>query len=454
MLINHRVLVGSLALSVSAGCAVDSLPSEATDDSEAALAVHHNAIETNNALGTVATVGTIDLLNPFFLPLGSNGRACVHCHVIDQGWSITPAAVQQRFDLSKGADPIFRLNDGAVSPNADVSTPQKQRAAYSLLLNRGLIRVGLPIPANAEFALVAVDDPYGFASAAELSLFRRPLPTTNLPFLSTRMWDGRESNLTQQAADAVLGHAQGQGIDPQQMDAIVAFETQLFTAQVRDRAGGDLDKQTDGGPAVLAQTPFFLGINDPLGGNPTGAAFDPVVFTLFDNFAPPAKPKKGGADQRRYSIFRGQQIFNTRPVMISGVAGLNDLVGQPTIQGTCTTCHDTPNVGNHSLPLQVDLGLSAAARRTPDMPLYTLENLTTHQRVQTTDPGRALLTGKWADISKFKGPILRGLASRAPYFHNGSAANLDEAVNFYNTRFGLGLSPQEHQDLVAFLQAL
>jgi cytochrome c peroxidase len=178
------------------------------------------------------------------------------------------------------------------------------------------------------------------------------------------------------------------------------------------------------------------------------------VFTLFDDFAPPKKPKTGPADQRRYAIYRGQQIFNTRPVMISGVAGLNDLVGQPTIAGTCTTCHDTPNVGNHSLPLQVDLGLTTPARRTPDMPLYTLENLTTHAQVQTTDPGRALITGKWADISKFKGPILRGLAARPPYFHNGSAANLDEVVDFYNTRFGLSLSSQDHRDLVAFLQAL
>ena len=29
---------------------------------------------------------------------------------------------------------------------------------------------------------------------------------------------------------------------------------------------------------------------------------------------------------------------------------------------------------------------------------------------KTTDPGRALLTGKWKDIGKFKGPVLRGLA--------------------------------------------
>ena len=100
------------------------------------------------------------------------------------------------------------------------------------------------------------------------------------------------------------------------------------------------------------------------------------------------------------------------------------------------------------------IGISDASRRTPDMPLYTLRNKATGATVQTTDPGRALITGKWADVGLFKGPILRGLASRAPYFHNGSAADLDAVVDFYNTRFNIRLSAQEHADLVAFLRAL
>ena len=73
---------------------------------------------------------------------------------------------------------------------------------------------------------------------------------------------------------------------------------------------------------------------------------------------------------------------------------------------------------------------------------------------QTTDPGRALITGKWKDIGRFKGPILRTLATRAPYFHNGSAKNVGEAVDFYNQRFGIGLTEDEKDDLVAFLLTL
>jgi cytochrome c peroxidase len=156
----------------------------------------------------------------------------------------------------------------------------------------------------------------------------------------------------------------------------------------------------------------------------------------------------------RYSIFRGQQIFNTRPIAITGVTGLNDFLGQTTIVGTCTTCHNTPNVGDHSTSLPINIGIADPSRRTADMPLYTLRNKVTGATVQTTDPGRALITGKWADIGKFKGPILRGLQLRAPYFHNGSAATLADVVGFYDSRFSMGLTTQDKADLVAFLQAL
>jgi len=65
-----------------------------------------------------------------------------------------------------------------------------------------------------------------------------------------------------------------------------------------------------------------------------------------------------------------------------------------------------------------------------------------------------MVTGKWKDIGRFKGPILRGLAARAPYFHNGFAATLLDVVNFYDSRFNMGLTAAEKADLVAFLQAL
>ena len=104
--------------------------------------------------------------------------------------------------------------------------------------------------------------------------------------------------------------------------------------------------------------------------------------------------------------------------------------------------------------MALNIGVADASRRTPDLPLYTLRHRATGETVQTTDPGRAMVTGKWNDIGKFKGPVLRALAARPPYFHDGSAATLEEVVEVYDTRFHLGLSAQEKADLTAFLRSL
>jgi cytochrome c peroxidase len=172
---------------------------------------------------------------------------------------------------------------------------------------------------------------------------------------------------------------------------------------------------------------------------------------LYDAWLP-QNGNAGGAP--RAAIARGEALFGSKSIPITGVGGLNDALGMPLINGTCSTCHDAPNVGNHSVSLPIDIGLTDASRRTPDMPLYTLRSKATGELRQTTDPGRALLTGHWADIGKFKGPVLRGLSARPPYFHNGSAATLGDVIDFYSTRFNVDFTPQEKADLVAFLDAL
>ena len=227
---------------------------------------------------------------------------------------------------------------------------------------------------------------------------------------------------------------------------VVLLRYKLFTAQSVDNAASILNAQRGaGGPRTLARQPFYIGINDVL-----SPGFNPRAFTLFDAWQ---NLDSGGRDpyvNARQAVARGQEIFNTRGFAIANVRGVNDLLGVATLPGTCTTCHDTPNVGNHSTSLPLDLGLTTAAMRTPDMPLYTFRNKTTGEVLQTTDPGRALITGKWL----FKGPILRALVARAPYFHNGLAPTLADVVEFYNRRFNIGLCAQEKSDLIAFLNAL
>ncbi|MGH7089722.1 MAG: hypothetical protein ACREFQ_12565, partial [Stellaceae bacterium] len=122
-----------------------------------------------------------------------------------------------------------------------------------------------------------------------------------------------------------------------------------------------------------------------------------------------------------------------------------------------------PNVGDHSLAAPLDIGVADAGIDSPptldiaDLPVFTLRCMDGPLAGKTyivTDPGRALISGNCADIGKLKGPILRGLAARAPYFHTGSAASLMDVVDFYDKRFGIGFTDQQKQDLVAFLKTL
>lgn len=402
---------------------------------------------------TFSSAGGIDAGNPFFKAFG-NGRSCASCHDGGQGWSINPQGLRARFDATQGSDPVFQPVDGANSPLAPVGTLDQKRSAYSMLLTKGVIRIGLPIPAGAQFTLVRADDPYGFASAAELSLFRRPLPSANLAFAAMLMWDGRESlpgatldaSLLHQANSAVRGHAQASAdLSAAEQRAIVEFEKSLFIARTSDPAAGALPS----GPAELAQQPFHIGINDVLGDAQTGAPFNRNAMTLFTAW----RNLAGGTaqDQARAAIARGEQLFNNRPMNIVGVAGFPAAAPQ---RGSCTSCHNAPNSGSHSLARTFDTGVAAAALRTPDMPLYTLRNTVTGETRATTDPGSAMITGRWEDIGRFKTPNLRGASARAPFFHDGSAPDMDAVVRFYDRRFRMGLTPQEAADLAAFLRAL
>ena len=413
--------------------------------------------------------------NAFFQNLGTNGRTCFTCHQTQTAWSVSAQSVQDRFNSSSGNDPIFRLVDGANCPTADVSTLQNKLQAYSLLLSKGLLRIGLPIPANTEFQVSVVSDPYncntnpttGLLSPTSgiVSIYRRPLPSTNLGFLSAVMWDGREPSLFSQSVDATLGHAQANASpSAAQQQQIVNFENGLFTAQRMDNAAKNLDADgATGGPVSLqAQlSSFFIGINDPLGGNPTNAQFTPNIFNLFQAWT--SLSGTGGVNQNRLAVARGETIFNSTQINITGVVGLNDVLGQQSIPGFCGTCHDTPNVGNHSVKAPLNIGIANAGPNSPPaldisgLPVFMLSCTSgplTGQSFIVTDAGRALISGKCADIGKIKGPILRGLTARAPYFHNGSAATLLDVVEFYNQRFNLGFTDQQKSDLVAFLKTL
>lgn len=459
------------------------------------------------------TGGGIELAGPFFQSLGTNGRACATCHQPSDGMSVAAANVQQRFSQTQGLDPIFRTVDGSnCNHGVDVSTLVGRSAAYSLLRTRGLIRIAIGVPANADYQVVSVNNPYGCNEADVISMYRRPLPATNLRFLSAVMFDGRESSpltgtrkivyaqppndldnlvfdLKHQSLDATVGHAQGDGSrpTPAEQQQIVDFEMALSTAQIIDNVAGRLDAHgATGGAIALTTQPFFISINssvDPLapGVEPPGGQVTPgdgqftsAIFNTFNTWM--SMP----ATSPRAAVARGQAIFNSKPINITGVAGINDPVAagglgagnDPPLQGTCGTCHDTPNVGNHSFPTPLNIGTgdpdpSNSSINLGNLDIRYLPNITvckldlttnpptpTNNCKTTTDLGQALIDGKFDHVGKIKGPILRGLSARAPYFHNGSAQTLLDVVHFYEHRFGLALTAQEESDLVAFLGSL
>jgi cytochrome c peroxidase len=383
-----------------------------------------------DASGQVATFqpgGPTSTTNAFFQNLGTNGRTCFTCHQPQDGWTVSAASAGARFQASAGDDPLFRLVDGATCPTADISTPAAKREAYKLLIEKGLIRIGLPLPPAPKLQFeVTVDDPYGCTTnpatglvnptTGIVSVYRRPLPATNLGFLTAIMWDGREPNLASQAVDATLIHAQAQCVPTagQQAD-IVAFESGVFTAQIFDSNAGDLHADhATGGPVSLSQqlANFFVGKNDPIA--------DPQHFT--PNIFDPYKPWLSAEAEYRKSVARGEEVFNTTPINITGVAGLNDVLNLQNISGFCGTCHDTPDVGNHSVKAPLNIGVANAGgpglsaldiSGLPVFHLHCTQGSSAGKIFDVTDPGRALITGNCADIGKVKGPILRGLAARA-----------------------------------------
>lgn len=85
--------------------------------------------------------------------------------------------------------------------------------------------------------------------------------------------------------------------------------------------------------------------------------------------------------------------------------------------------------------------------------------------------GRNNITGNPSDMGLFKTPTLRNIELTPPYMHDGRYATLLDVVEHYNSKvkhsstldpimtkpskmYGLGLTPTEKQDLVAFLRTL
>ena len=377
-----------------------------------------------NAKGPVHAEG-----HPFFEALGTNGRACITCHQPSNAMSLSAATIRERWRESGGRDPIFAAVDGSNCPDAK----QETEASHSLLLRRGLFRIALPWPPKdpPEFQIEVVRDPtgcntspiYGIGGEQHaVSVFRRPRVAANLVEATVLMADGRAVSLEGQATEAALAHEQAAAPPTAvELRRIVEFERQIFTAQNSDVRGGLLG-DTDG--------PAALGPANLAAGKPAGLA---GAATAFGIWAAPKTSGEGIQRDFRASVARGSELFFHR-----------QFAGK-----TCATCHAM------DIARWMDIGTANVAEReaSPDLPLFRI-TCNGGRVFYTQDPGRALITGRCADIGMIAIQQFRGLAARAPYFSNGSAPTLRDVVEYYDRHFAITLSEGEKNDLVNFLKVL
>jgi cytochrome c peroxidase len=311
--------------------------------------------------------------------------------------------------------------------------------------------------ANLKFKTTGLVDtgvlpPFDLITGAPLAID----PYTKLPISGSIMADGREPDLQSQAIDATLGHAQAKTAPSAAViQQIVDWENGIYSAQSVSSVAGDLSANgAMGGPGDLSK--IAPGNAVSLGGGETLPVYDGLSTTSGTSASAVLKQ----------SIYRGARIFNTRPLSIANTAGINELANP--LGGTCSTCHNQVGAANDSIPdAQHDLGVAGDIPQfggqalATDLPVFQLDCSVSGKKtsfggsvVTTNDPGRALITGKCEDIGKITVPQLRGLAARAPYFHDGSAATLSAVVSFYNKRFAAGFTAQDQTDLVNFLSAL
>ncbi len=442
-------------------------------------------------VGILLADGPVEMSgHPFFTALGSNGRACVTCHQPAYGMSFSAEAARALWRQTNGKDPLFAAIDGSNCPDQ----PQELEASHSLLLNRGLVRIFLPVPEDAEFTIEVVSDPpgcntsptYGLNSPTPtVSVYRRPRVAANLKYVTNAgppivlklgaladtdpatgrpvgmnmMADAREPTLTTQAYSAATGHGQASSLTPEQLQQIVDFESQVYMAEVYDRNAGSLI-EPDGpealGPKAMSDhRPGVLGDHD----------YDPV-FRFFDKWK-----DLGGNPQAdfRASVARGADIFMFRQFWLRDATHINTIgLGNP-MKRTCATCHNAQMTGQDLSAGWVDLGTNNYPRWT-EPPLYSeqqelpvfkvtcKDTAPPHpyigRVIYTTDPGRALISGRCVDVGSIVMQQFRGLSARAPYFANGSAKNLRELVDYYDRRFDMKLNETEKQDLINFLGVL
>jgi cytochrome c peroxidase len=357
--------------------------------------------------------GLFDFLDRRLHGLKGNGRACADCHMLSDHFQLSPANVEARFQNLQARrlenphadDPLFRPVDAN-----DYRINGDSASDFSNLRQNALIRITFPLPPNIRLIDPATNQP---SSETSVDVWRM-VPTVNNVKLTgpdgLNPWprgpdpsggyqlDGRFTTLQQQALAALTAHAEiqvapGQGM----LDDLSAFENVLFSS------------------------PRVRRLSDAV-----SAGVTPL---------PNADPPLNELEQA------GKVVFTRACGQCHGGPG------QSTPQAPAIRYHDIST----QCPRPVDTGPLAPRFVFKPCPASLARNVRTYEitlpdgtttKRTSSDPGRALLTGFATlgppaadDWNKFDVPSLRGISKTAPYFHNNSAATLEEVVAHYTEFF-------------------
>ncbi len=354
--------------------------------------------------------------------LGGNGRACADCHMPSDSFQLSPASARARFDALQARrehnrnadDPLFRPVDADdFRINGDNATD------FSNLAENGLVRVTMPLPLNVKLIDPVTGQP---TEETSVDLWRAVMPVLNVAITGPDgvlpIWpvgaprppimgqdpngpnrqggyqhDARFGTLQEQARGALFAHAQVTVEPPARMlDDLAAFQQTLFSSPRVELLAN----------AILSgSTPF----PDP---DPELSELEQQGKVIFN---------------RACAQCHGGTLHPSGSTSDATLAGIRPLARYHPI---LTACPRPATDGFAPCPAR--LARNARTYR------ITLAN-GTFQFVTTSDPGRLLLTGQPADLGVMDVTQLRGISKTAPYFHNNSAATLEEVLDHYDAFF-------------------
>ena len=423
----------------------------------------------------------------FATPLpGTNGRSCATCHVASEHAALTIANVEARF-AKDPHDPLFHPLD-ADDPTAAHPTFDH--------LRKGLVRVVLPLPPNMD----VIDLAGNVVTPADraIAVWRGVPSIENTAATGPYQLDGRAADLSTQVQAALTAHSQGPILARRQLDQIAAFEGDQFSSPRARFVATLLELGVPRDQIPIPERAMHLSAQERRGrevydracshchGGPTANQIvnRPVHDALFFALRPDGNiiydVAPGQPPAPRLAPHTGE-FLNIGIGLLSGYGQM----------GAIPMFNDSVELPRYRFRFYADGTRSQRVTDLPPIPVTASgdpNDLTPalddrgapivgpSLGVQwfSTDPGRAAITGDPLDFETFDVPQLRGVAHTAPYFHDNNSGTLQEVVDLYSRfilpfgQLGLppvhppelpgfppeSLSPQEKQDLIAFLNRL